>query len=224
MKTAKIFLNGQSQAVRLPKEFRFQEDHVYVKKSGNVVLPYPGPGLVGLLAASLSKFTDDFLADREQPPVQKRKVPPVRFLLDTNVCIEMIRGRPRPDPVPSPPVPPRGRRHLSITLAELARRREEPEPGGERRRPRGVSPPPRGVRFRRGGRPGVRGRPRFPEKPGPPIGAMDTPIAAHAVSLRGDDRDEQHPGIPTGQAAGMSSTGRADRPAGDFRPDRVHCR
>ena len=32
MKTAKIFQNGQSQAVRLPKEFRFKDDYVYVKK------------------------------------------------------------------------------------------------------------------------------------------------------------------------------------------------
>jgi len=73
MKTAKIFRNGQSQAVRLPKEFRFQEDHVYVKKSGNVVLLIPARNSWDSLAESLSKFTDDFLADREQPPVQKRE-------------------------------------------------------------------------------------------------------------------------------------------------------
>jgi antitoxin VapB len=73
MKTAKIFRNGQSQAVRLPKEFRFREDHVYVKKSGNVVLLIPARDSWDSLAESLSKFTDDFLADREQPPVQKRE-------------------------------------------------------------------------------------------------------------------------------------------------------
>ena len=73
MKTAKIFRNGQSQAVRLPKEFRFQEDHVFVKKSGNVVLLIPARDSWDSLATSLSKFTDDFLADREQPPVQKRE-------------------------------------------------------------------------------------------------------------------------------------------------------
>jgi len=72
MKTAKIFRNGQSQAVRLPKEFRFREDHVYVKKSGNVVLLIPARGSWDSLEASLSKFTGDFLADREQPPVQER--------------------------------------------------------------------------------------------------------------------------------------------------------
>jgi len=41
MKTARVFKNGQSQAVRLPKEFRFAEDEVYIKKVGNVVLLLP---------------------------------------------------------------------------------------------------------------------------------------------------------------------------------------
>ena len=36
MKTARVFKNGQSQAVRLPKEFRFAGDEVYIKKLGNV--------------------------------------------------------------------------------------------------------------------------------------------------------------------------------------------
>ncbi len=33
MDTAKVFENGRSQAVRLPKEYRFEEDHVYIKKN-----------------------------------------------------------------------------------------------------------------------------------------------------------------------------------------------
>ena len=37
MKTAKLFRNGQSQAVRLPKEFRFEGDEVFIKKSGSAV-------------------------------------------------------------------------------------------------------------------------------------------------------------------------------------------
>ncbi len=41
MKTARIFRNGQSQAVRLPKEFRFEDDFVYIKKSGNAVILIP---------------------------------------------------------------------------------------------------------------------------------------------------------------------------------------
>ena len=41
MKTAKIFQNGQSQAVRLPKEFRFADSEVFIKKSGNIVQLIP---------------------------------------------------------------------------------------------------------------------------------------------------------------------------------------
>jgi len=40
MTTAKIFMNGQSQAVRLPKEYRFACDEVAVKKVGDIVMLY----------------------------------------------------------------------------------------------------------------------------------------------------------------------------------------
>ena len=73
MKTAKIFQNGQSQAVRLPKEFRFKDDHVYVKKSGNVVMLIPAKDSWESLFDSLDKFSDDFMTEREQPKVQTRE-------------------------------------------------------------------------------------------------------------------------------------------------------
>lgn len=73
MKTAKIFQNGQSQAVRLPKEFRFKDDHVYVKKSGNVVMLIPAKDSWESLFDSLDKFSDDFMTERKQPKVQKRE-------------------------------------------------------------------------------------------------------------------------------------------------------
>ena len=41
METAKIFLNGKSQAVRLPKNYRFNSNEVNIKKVGEVVLLYP---------------------------------------------------------------------------------------------------------------------------------------------------------------------------------------
>ena len=41
MKTAKLFQNGQSQAVRLPKEFRFEGEEVFIKKSGSAVVLIP---------------------------------------------------------------------------------------------------------------------------------------------------------------------------------------
>jgi antitoxin VapB len=72
MKTAKIFQNGQSQAVRLPKEFRFKDDHVYVKKSGNVVMLIPAKDSWESLFDSLDKFSDDFMTERKQPKGQTR--------------------------------------------------------------------------------------------------------------------------------------------------------
>lgn len=41
MRTAKLFKNGQSQAVRLPKEFRFEGEEVFIKKEGDVVVLIP---------------------------------------------------------------------------------------------------------------------------------------------------------------------------------------
>lgn len=73
MKTAKIFQNGQSQAVRLPREFRFKDDHVYVKKSGNVVMLIPAKDSWESLFDSLDKFSDDFMTERKQPKVQTRE-------------------------------------------------------------------------------------------------------------------------------------------------------
>jgi len=73
MKTAKLFRNGQSQAVRLPREFRFDGDFVYVKKSGNAVILLPANGIWESLVESLNGFSEDFMADRNQPEAQKRK-------------------------------------------------------------------------------------------------------------------------------------------------------
>jgi antitoxin VapB len=73
MKTAKLFRNGRSQAVRLPREFRFQGDRVFVQKSGKGVLLLPAEKSWDSLVQSLSKFSTDFMADRGQPKVQKRR-------------------------------------------------------------------------------------------------------------------------------------------------------
>ncbi|MCB0158356.1 MAG: antitoxin [Caldilineaceae bacterium] len=61
MKTAKLFQNGQSQAVRLPKEFRFDGDQVYVQRVGNavVLLPFDAPWQA--LFDGVQLFTDDFV-------------------------------------------------------------------------------------------------------------------------------------------------------------------
>lgn len=73
MKTAKIFQNGQSQAVRLPKEFRFDDSEVFIKKTGNVVHLIPRSDSWNSLVGSLKKFSRDFMAERVQPEPEKRE-------------------------------------------------------------------------------------------------------------------------------------------------------
>lgn len=74
MQTAKIFKNGQSQAIRLPKEFRFSGDEVYLKKQGEAVILLPktkDPWTS--LFDSLSEFSIDFMSERKQPDLQNRQ-------------------------------------------------------------------------------------------------------------------------------------------------------
>ncbi len=73
MKTAKLFQNGQSQAVRLPKEFRFDGDAVYIKRSGSAVVLIPLVNSWDSLIGSLDKFTRDYMAHRDQPGQQERE-------------------------------------------------------------------------------------------------------------------------------------------------------
>jgi len=73
MKTAKLFQNGQSQAVRLPKEFRFDDSEVFIKKTGNVVQLIPRSESWDCLFKSLKKFSSDFMVDRVQPELDTRE-------------------------------------------------------------------------------------------------------------------------------------------------------
>jgi antitoxin VapB len=73
MKKAKIFMNGQSQAVRLPKEFRFTEDEVSVQKYGDGILILPIAKTMFAFRESLQHFSDDFMDERNQPKMQKRE-------------------------------------------------------------------------------------------------------------------------------------------------------
>jgi antitoxin VapB len=73
MKVAKLFKNGQSQAVRLPKEFRFEGGEVYIKKMGKVTILLSVKNAWAPLLNSLNKFSDDFMDSREQPAQQTRE-------------------------------------------------------------------------------------------------------------------------------------------------------
>lgn len=73
METAKIFLNGRSQAVRLPKEFRFDSDEVFITRLGSAVILIPKEDSWDFLFDTLDEFTDDFMNSREQPATQQER-------------------------------------------------------------------------------------------------------------------------------------------------------
>jgi antitoxin VapB len=73
---ARVFQNGRSQAVRIPAEYRFTTDIVYIRRdpqSGDVILSQ-SPGGWDQIYAALDEagFPEDFLADRAQGPPQER--------------------------------------------------------------------------------------------------------------------------------------------------------
>jgi len=67
MKVAKLFMNGRSQAVRLPREFQFKGKRVFIKRASNVVLLIPEEDSWQVLLDSLEQFSSDFMQEREQP-------------------------------------------------------------------------------------------------------------------------------------------------------------
>ncbi|MGD9591487.1 MAG: antitoxin [Candidatus Berkiella sp.] len=73
MKKAKLFQNGQSLAVRLPKEFRVKGKELYIKKQGNNIVLIPiNEDPWQEWEQSLNLFSSDFLEERKQPKAQKR--------------------------------------------------------------------------------------------------------------------------------------------------------
>ena len=64
MLTAKLFRNGKSQAVRLPKEYRFDDDEVYIKKIGNLVLLIPRGKEWEIFMDGINGFSEDFEVER----------------------------------------------------------------------------------------------------------------------------------------------------------------
>jgi antitoxin VapB len=77
-KTAKLFRNGRSQAIRLPAEFRFEGSEVYVRRdsaTGDVILSRrPNSWQDFFKLADKVRVPDDFMADRNDTPPQKRKL------------------------------------------------------------------------------------------------------------------------------------------------------
>jgi antitoxin VapB len=59
--TAQLFTNGQSQAVRLPKELRFEGTEVYIKRIGDAVLLFPKDRQWDIFLTGFLGFSDDFM-------------------------------------------------------------------------------------------------------------------------------------------------------------------
>ena len=72
METAKLFTNGGSQAVRLPKSCRFDDDEVYVNRVGKAVILLPKNDPWSSALMGLSMFSDDFMEGYEDLPVEER--------------------------------------------------------------------------------------------------------------------------------------------------------
>lgn len=73
MDTARIFQSGRSQAVRLPKAYRFDGTQVFIKKIGDAVVLMPYQGGWQTLFDSLDEFSEDFMASRGQSEQQLRE-------------------------------------------------------------------------------------------------------------------------------------------------------
>ncbi|MCP9894926.1 AbrB/MazE/SpoVT family DNA-binding domain-containing protein [Vulcanococcus limneticus Candia 3F8] len=72
MDTARLFQSGRSQAVRLPKDYRFSGSEVAVKHFGNGVLLLPIEDPWQTLEAGLEAFEPGFVLERQQPEQQQR--------------------------------------------------------------------------------------------------------------------------------------------------------
>jgi len=73
MSYAKVFKSGNSQAVRLPKEYNLEAGQVRIKKVGNMIILIPETDVWENLRQSLDMFDDTFMNERNQPETQERE-------------------------------------------------------------------------------------------------------------------------------------------------------
>lgn len=73
MDTAKIFENGRSQAVRLPKKYRFDTDEVVVQQLGNAVILVPKESAWQMFLYGLNSFTNDIFDEERNQGIQEER-------------------------------------------------------------------------------------------------------------------------------------------------------
>ncbi len=71
--TAKIFENGRSQAIRLPKKYRFTDDEVYIRRFGELIMLIPMSSAWQLFLDGLHSFTDDFMESGREEAIPSRR-------------------------------------------------------------------------------------------------------------------------------------------------------
>lgn len=75
MDTAKLFINGRSQAIRLPKAYRFEGKEVYIKRTSEGVLLIPkDKSIWDVWEKNLNKYETAFMTERNQPEPQQERV------------------------------------------------------------------------------------------------------------------------------------------------------
>ena len=74
MLSSKVFISGNSQAIRLPKEYQVDDKEMFIQKIGNTIILFPKKNPWESFEKSLHEFTDDFMeSGRQQPELQKRE-------------------------------------------------------------------------------------------------------------------------------------------------------
>ena len=74
MQSAKLFINGRSQAVRLPKEYKFKGENVYIHKLGEAVILVPYDKEWEVFMHGINSFSADFMSEgRSQGSNQERE-------------------------------------------------------------------------------------------------------------------------------------------------------
>ncbi len=72
--TAKLFMTGRSQAVRLPKEYRFDGKEVYIERVGDKIILSPKPNTWEHFFKHVPAVSDDFMETREDPQAEDREL------------------------------------------------------------------------------------------------------------------------------------------------------
>ena len=75
METAKLFMSGNSQAVRLPNSYRFSGDEVVIKRLGNAVVLLPKEDPWQVMFDALEEFPEDLQIERDRSlPMEREQI------------------------------------------------------------------------------------------------------------------------------------------------------